>query len=225
MTTRVRKLNEVDFERVKSFMLQHFYGHDPLFQSLDDEIKYTGTPERWAERLEIIREGFSLAAVDEEDRILGIALNSVVLPNDLEKKWQKVKEKKPTDALSHRMYFFYKTEWDSQIFQRFGVSRALDYHLLCVDPILRRQGLGTQLNRAVMKTARSNGFPLMFGTSVNHYSTKTLVGQGWRVVNTAKYADYKDEHGNTPIRPRPPHTEINVVAIKFLNKLVAKIGK
>lgn len=54
-----------------------------------------------------------MAAIDEDDYILGIALNSVVLPEDFEKKWQKVKEKKPTDALSHRMHVFYKAEWDS----------------------------------------------------------------------------------------------------------------
>lgn len=55
MTTRVRVLKEEDFEGVKDFMLKYFYGHDPLFQNLDDEFEYAGTPERWEERLQIIR--------------------------------------------------------------------------------------------------------------------------------------------------------------------------
>lgn len=113
MTTRVRELKEVDFERVKSFMLQHFYGHDPLFQSLDDETNIQAHPKDGQSVYKSFVRGFPLAAIDEDDYILGIALNSVVLPEDFEKKWQKVKEKKPTDALSHRMHVFYKAEWDS----------------------------------------------------------------------------------------------------------------
>lgn len=215
MTTRVRELKEEDFEELKSFMLQHFYANEPLLQTPGDHSRYPVTPERWAERLEIIRQGLSLIAVDENDCIVGMALANVMLPEEVAKSWKKVKENKPTDLLSHVGYFLSKLEMDSQIFQRYEVSKALYLNLLCVDSTVRRQGLGSRLVSALKEVGHSKGFPVLFSTCTSHYSARVMAVQGLELVIAAKYADYKDEDGNTPIRPPSPHIETAIMAIRL----------
>lgn len=215
MTTRVRELREEDFEGFQSFMLEHFYAHEPLLQTPGDHNKYPVTPERWAERLEIIRQGLSLVAVDENDRIVGMVLANRMLPEELEKNWLKTKETKPSDLLSHVWYFLSKIEWDSQIFQRYDVPQALYLNILCVNATIRRQGLGGRLVRALMDVGRTKGFHLLFSTCTSHYSARVMAAQGLELVLAVKYADYRDEDGNPPIRPPAPHTETAVMAIRL----------
>lgn len=213
MTTRVRELREEDFEGLKSFMLEHFYGHEPLLQTPGDHSKYP--PIRCAERLQIIRRGLSLVAVDESDRIVGMALANRILPEDLEKNWREAEETKLSDILSHIGYFLAKLEWDAQIFQRYEVPEALYLNILCVSSTVRRQGLGARLVQSLMEVGRSKGFHLLFATCTSHYSASIMKAQGLEVVKALKYADYKAEDGNPPIRPPAPHTETVVMAIRL----------
>lgn len=215
MTTLVRELKEDDFDRFKSFMLEHFYGQEPLFQTPGDHKKCPITPEGWSERINIIRQGLSLAAVDENDRIVGVAFAKAMQPEELKKSWKVVNRKRPTDLSSHCFYFLSKLEWDSLIFERYNVSKALYLHLLCVDSTMRRQGLGGCLVSALKEVGHSKGFPLLFSTCTSHYSTQIMAAQGLEVVIAAKFADYKDDDGNTPIRPPAPHTETVIMAIRL----------
>lgn len=215
MATRVRELKEEDFDRFKSFMLEHFYGHEPLYQTPGDHSRYPITPERWTERIQIIRQGLSLAAVDENDRIVGVAFAKVMQPAELENNWREVNKQKPNDLFTHICYFLAKVDWDSRIFQRYQVSQALYLHLLCVDSAMRRRGLGGQLVHALLEVGRSKGFPLFFSMCSSRYTARIMAAQGLQTVIAAKYSDYKDEEGNTPIRPPEPHTEIAIMAIRL----------
>ncbi|KAH8404798.1 hypothetical protein KR222_003855 [Zaprionus bogoriensis] len=215
MTTVVRELKEEDFEGFKSFLLEHFYGHEPLMQTPGDHKKVQVTPERWEERLQIVRQGLSLIAVDQQGCIVGTAFAESMQPADLEKSWETVNRQRPTDLLAHTHYFLSRLERESRVFQHYNVSEALYLCILTVDASVRRQGLGRRLVSGLMELGRSKGFPLLVTTCTSLFSQRVMEAHGLEVVLSQKYADYTIEDGSAPIRPPLPHTEASVMAIRL----------
>lgn len=215
MRTQVRELREQDFEHFKEFLIEHFYEHEPILQTPGDHSRCPVTPERWMERKEIIRQGFSLAAVDENDRIVGIAFAKVMQSEELEKNWREVSEHKPTDLLSHVYYFLSKLKWESRVFQRYNTSQALYLYILSVDATVSRQGLGRRLVGALIELGKSKGLSLLFTTCTGDFSQRVMASQGLDVVLSHCYENYKDKNGNAPLKPPAPHKEASVMAIKL----------
>lgn len=215
MTTRVRVLREDDFEGFKKFLIQHYYGHEPLLQTPGDHNRYPITSEKWKERVHIIREGLSLAAFDENDCIVGVAFAKVMQPKELEKNWLEVKKQKPSDLLSHIYYFLSKLKRESRVFQRYNATQALYLYILAVDRRFIGQGLGRRLVDGLITLARSKGLTLLFTTCTGIYSQRVMATQGLEVVLSESYANYKDEDGNEPLRPPSPHREASVMAIEL----------
>lgn len=91
-------------------MIEHYYGHDPLLQIPGDHSRCPVTPERWTERIKIIRQGFSLAAVDENDRSVGVAITKVMQSEELEMNWREVNEQKSTDSTLPRLLLSFETQ-------------------------------------------------------------------------------------------------------------------
>jgi len=217
MTTIIRELKADDLEKFCEFLTEHFYGHEPLLQTPGNHQVITDSPEKRESRLEVINQGLSLVAVDpnDGDRIVGAAYAEEMIPNDLEKNWMKVNEKKPTNLNEHIHYLLSGIEKRAQFFERYNVPKAIYLCTLTVDSSVRCQGIGRRLVTALMDMGRSKGYPLLVTCCTSLYSTRVMLSLGMSCVHSEAYVDYKDEEGQVIIRPPAPHTAANVMAINL----------
>ncbi|KAH8404799.1 hypothetical protein KR222_003856 [Zaprionus bogoriensis] len=213
MTTHVRELKEEDFDAFNRFLLDHFYTQEPLLQTPGDHFREE--PELLQERLEAIRQGLSVVAVDQNERIVGVAYAEQVSREGMGHNWLEIKGQKPTKLIAHIHYFLSNLENKSEFFKHYDVSQALYLAILTVDASVTRQGLGRRLVSALMEVGRSKGLPLLVTTCTSVYSQRVMAALGFEVVLSQKYSDYKDEDGNMPLQPPAPHQEASVMAIRL----------
>ncbi|XP_062121664.1 arylalkylamine N-acetyltransferase-like 2 [Drosophila sulfurigaster albostrigata] len=213
----IRELKPEDLDEYFRYLIQNFHGHEPLLLTPGDHNFEPDTPERRASRLAVIKQGLSLVAVDSNDggRIVASAYSEAKVPNDLEKTWREVNEKKPKAFIDHVYFFLAGIEKRSKLFERFEVSNVLYLNILSVGKTVRQQGLGRRLVTAVIELARSKGFPLIAVSCTSLYSTRIMSALGMSIIHSENYSDYKDEDGNVVIKPPEPHTSVNIMAMKL----------
>jgi len=217
MTTVIRELKADDLEDFCRFMTEQFYRHEPCLQTPGFEPVIYDSPENRESDLAVIQQGLSIVAVDpnNNDRIVGTAFAEAMVSSDLEKKWMKVNEKKPTGLLDHIFYFIANLERRAQVFELYNVPNALYLNIIAVDSSMGCQGIGRRLVSALIDKGRSRGFPLLATCCTSLYSTRVMLAVGMDCVLSEAYANYTDEEGNVILRPPTPHTAANVLAIKL----------
>ncbi|XP_062142908.1 arylalkylamine N-acetyltransferase-like 2 [Drosophila sulfurigaster albostrigata] len=213
----IRELKPEDLDEYCRFLYVNFYGHEPVLQTPGDHKFDPDTAERRASRLAVIKQALSLVAVDSNDggRIVASAYASSKVPDDLEKSWSEVNEKKLTEFIDHVYLFLRGVEKRSNIFQHFEVSKALYLNILSVDATVRNQGLGRRLVAALIELGRSKGFPIIATSCTSWYSTRVVEALGMSCVYSENYSDYRDKDGNVVIKPPEPHTSVNIMAMKL----------
>ncbi|XP_062121675.1 arylalkylamine N-acetyltransferase-like 2 [Drosophila sulfurigaster albostrigata] len=213
----IRELKAEDLDEYFRFLTENFYCDEPLQLTPGDHNFEPDTPERRASRLAVIKQGLSLVAVDSNDggRIVASAYSEAKVPDDLEKTWREVNEKKPTEFIEHVDLFLAGFDKRSKLFERFEVSKVFCLNILGVGKTVRQQGLGRRLVSAVIELARSKGFPLIAVSCTSLYSTRIMSALGMSCIHSEKCSDYKDEDGNVVLKPPEPHTSINLMAMKL----------
>ncbi|XP_016963248.1 arylalkylamine N-acetyltransferase-like 2 [Drosophila biarmipes] len=213
----IRAMEMEDFEEVEVFLAEHFFKHEPLMLIPQKDPSQAELIQAEAElHRSLISQNLSLVAVDvEEKRIVGVVLAGELTPEDLEREFRENEQKEATCLLDKIHKFLAGVEWQANIFDHFGVQRALYLYMLGVDASVRRQRVGTRLVAATIELGRQRGFPVLTSTCTNMHSRRLMTGLHMDCVLTKDYADYKDESGEVVLPATDPHTSASVVGIRL----------
>jgi len=213
----IRAMNMEDFEEVEAFLAEHFFKHEPLMQiPQEDPTQAAVIPEEEELHRSLIPQNLSLVAVDvDEKRIVGVVLAGELTPEDLEREFRETEQKKVTCLLDKIHKFLAGVERQANVFEHYGVQRALYLYMLGVDTSVRRQRIGTRLVAATIELGRQRGFPVLTSTCTSLHSRRLMTGLQMEVVLSKDYADYKDENGEVILPAADPHTSASVVGIRL----------
>ncbi|XP_043662277.1 arylalkylamine N-acetyltransferase-like 2 [Drosophila teissieri] len=211
----IRAMRMEDFDEVEAFLAEHFFKQEPLMLIPQEDAKQREVIPAEAElHRSLIPQDLSLVAVDGE-RIVGVVLAGELLPEDLEREYQEAEHKEVACLLDKIHKFLARIERQANIFEHYGVERALYLYMLGVDTSVRRQRVGTRLVEATIELGRQRGYPVVTSTCTNMNSRRLMTALHMECVLSKDYADYKDEHGEIVLRASEPHTSASVVAIRL----------
>lgn len=214
----IRALTPDDFQEVEAFLAVHFFKQEPLMLiPQTDPAQSAVIPAESELHRSLLAQGLSLAAIDRSsgDRIVGVVLSGEMVPEELEREFQEAEQKEVKCLLDKIHKFLARIERRANIFEHYGVERALYLYMLGVDTSVRRQGVGSRLVSATIELGRERGFPVVASTCTNLHSTRLMTGLHMECVLAQDYADYKDERGEVVLRPADPHTKASVVGIRL----------
>lgn len=214
----IRALTSDDFQEVEAFLAVHFFKQEPLMLiPQTDPAQSAVIPAESELHRSLLAQGLSLAAIDRSsgDRIVGVVLSGEMVPEELEREFQEAEQKEVKCLLDKIHKFLARIERRANIFEHYGVERALYLYMLGVDTSVRRQGVGSRLVSATIELGRERGFPVVASTCTNLHSTRLMTGLHMECVLAQDYADYKDERGEVVLRPADPHTKASVVGIRL----------
>ncbi|XP_016993147.1 arylalkylamine N-acetyltransferase-like 2 [Drosophila takahashii] len=211
----IRTMKIEDFQEVEAFLAEHFFKQEPLMLIPQEDTTQSEVIPAEAElHRSLIPQNLSLVAVDGE-RIVGVVLAGELVPDDLEREFKETEQKEVTCLLDKIHKFLAGIERQANIFEHFGVQRALYLYMLGVDTSVRRQRVGSRLVAATIELGRQRGFPVVTSTCTNLHSRRLMTGLHMECVLSKDYADYKDEHGKVVLSAADPHTSASVVGIRL----------
>ncbi|XP_030377520.1 dopamine N-acetyltransferase-like [Scaptodrosophila lebanonensis] len=211
---KIRTMTVEDFKEVKSFLREHMYTGEPLSMSSNEDVEKCDEKNTDEYNLKLIKQGTSLVAVEPSGRIVGLVLAGASYPSDLES--NRVDAENMGQHFWGRLNrFLSKVEREANVFERYGVSKAIYSHITNVDSSMRGKGLGSRLATALMDLGRAKGFPLMIAYCTSFYSARQKEALGMEVAYSFRYADYKDEEGRVIFHPPAPHNEVRVMAMRL----------
>ncbi|XP_017056851.1 arylalkylamine N-acetyltransferase-like 2 [Drosophila ficusphila] len=212
----IRVMTPKDYESVKSILQNDFFGAEPLseFCGKDFYFKNKEVMDEWM--LSMIEQDMCLLALDENDgwRPVGCVLSGIQTPEDIEKH-SRTTETSEGSALRKINILFNKIESESNIFEVYGISKALISHVTAVTASKRGKGLGARLAAALMDLGRSKVLPVMVANCTSYYSARQKKALGMKCIYSLNYADFKDDQGTVIFKPSAPHTTARVMAIKL----------
>ncbi|XP_044251938.1 arylalkylamine N-acetyltransferase-like 2 [Drosophila takahashii] len=212
----IRSMVLEDYENVKLFMKKEYFTAEPLCKSSGEAVHLQNEKENDAINISMIAQGTSLLALDENDggRIVGFVLAGAELPEDVERNCR-IAETLEDNAWGRIFRIIAKAEHEANIFERYGISKALYSHVTCVAASMRGKGLGSRLAATLMDLGRSRGFPAMVAYCTSFYSARQKEALGMQCIYSLDYTDYKDDRGRVIFTPAAPHTTLQVMAIKL----------
>ncbi|KAH8346727.1 hypothetical protein KR084_009002 [Drosophila pseudotakahashii] len=214
----IRIMDLKDYEQVKPFLKDEFFMAEPLYLSLSCGKPFHPLDEKhWdEENLSMITEGTCLVALDENDgnRLVGCALAGALFPEDY-KRHRRMAETADQTISGHLNVHLHKLESGANIFERYGISKALLSRMTTVAGSKRGKGLGSRLANTLMDLGRSKGFPVMVANCTSFYSARQKESLGMECIYSLAHADFKDDQGRVIFTPPPPNTMTRVMAIKL----------
>ncbi|KAH8404800.1 hypothetical protein KR222_003857 [Zaprionus bogoriensis] len=212
----IRIMRVEDYPALKIFMGKNFFNGEPLCASLGENVQSCNERENDEYHISMIKQGTCLLALSEQQNagIVGFVLAGGQFPSDVEKHRQEAEAMEP-NAWGKISVLLSKVEQEIQLFQRYGISKALYSHITNVASSMRGQGLGSRLAAALMEVGRSQGYPVMFAYCTSYYSARQKEHLGMECIYALAYEDYKDPQGKVIFKPAAPHTHVRVMAIKL----------
>ncbi|XP_017003763.2 arylalkylamine N-acetyltransferase-like 2 [Drosophila takahashii] len=214
----IRIMDLRDYKQVKPFLKNEFFNAEPLYLSLSCGKPFQPLDEeQWdEENLSMIAQGMCLVALDEQDgnRLVGCALAGSLFPEDYERH-RRMAENADQTISGHLNVYLYKLESGANIFERYGISKALLSRMTTVAGSKRGKGLGSRLAKTLMELGRTKGFPVMVANCTSFYSARQKESLGMECIYSLAHVDFKDNQGRVTFTPPPPHTMTRVMAIKL----------
>ncbi|XP_037709593.1 dopamine N-acetyltransferase-like [Drosophila subpulchrella] len=210
----IRIMTVEDYKNVKAFMEDDFLLSEPLSQSSGESFHQNKDNGEYL--LSMIAQDTCLVALDENNggRLVGFVMAGAQFPEDTEQ--HRVEAEAMEQHTWGRIYrLLSKIEREANIFERFGISKALYSHITSVDKAMRGKGLGSRLAATLMEVGRSKGFPVMVAYCTSFFSARQKEALGMQCIHSLTYADYKDAHGQPIFKPAAPHTMVRAMAIKL----------
>ncbi|XP_034239108.1 uncharacterized protein LOC117644031 [Thrips palmi] len=214
-----------DAERVMDFMTRTFYREEPVLLAAG----LTRNPPRML--LEHTRasfdEGLSLMAVlpDHQDRICGVAINSIVTPEDACKLRQ---DAEAADCPATKRVL----ELWTMMLERPEIWRVSDGDVRCMLELrelatsedMRGRGVGLQLALAAREVAADVGAPAYKIDCTSQYSANIAQKLGMKKVFSVPYASHLGEGGKPIFTPPCPHVEAAVYTQELSKDCQHKFG-
>ncbi|XP_017145983.1 dopamine N-acetyltransferase-like [Drosophila miranda] len=212
----IRVMAEKDYSGVKLFMQEQFFTDEPLSRSTGEQVHLQNEKESDEYHLSMIREGTCLIATDENQggSIVGYVLAGPQYPEDMEKHRKEAAEMEQ-HTWGRICRLLSKIELEANLFERYGISKALYSHMTSVGASMRGKGLGSRLAATLMEVGRAKGYPLMVAYCTSYYSARQKEALGMECIHSLCYADYKDDQGRVIFTPAAPHTHARIMVIKL----------
>ncbi|XP_037711591.1 uncharacterized protein LOC119548424 [Drosophila subpulchrella] len=212
----IRVMTKEDYAKVKAFMKDDFYLWEPLCQFSGESVQQQNEEKNDEFHLSMIAQGTCLVAIDENNggRLVGFVLAGAQFPEDIEQ--HRVEAEAMEQHTWGRTYrLLSKIEREANIFERFGISKALYSHITSVAKSMRGKGLGSRLAATLMEVGRSKGFPAMVAFCTSFFAARQKEALGMQCIHSLTYADYKDAQGRPIFTPIAPHTMARAMAIRL----------
>lgn len=206
----IRVAVDSDEEAILDFIRQHYYSDEPL--TIGSEPK-AQSQEDEEFSISLIKHGVSIVAIDSQrnNQIVGAVLAGPIGPSEADdilaeaerctdKKWQKI------------LYLLSHLERNANIYERYGVERALHVHVMGVDRLTRGKSIGIKLMRKCMESGKAVGYPLISMDCTSAFSIRMAEKLQMECVVKLAYEDYTDANGEQLFRPPLPHTHIKTFA-------------
>ncbi|XP_053957127.1 arylalkylamine N-acetyltransferase 1-like [Anastrepha ludens] len=218
---QIRIIQLSDHDEVLNFLRTHYYKEEPL--TIGSEPKEQD-PEDEKFNMSQIAHGTCLLAVqqiadDNEDsdireRVVGVLISGPKDQHEAEHLFEEAARFGPT-KWGIALKFLARAEENSNVYERYSVTKALHIHILAVDTNLRGRSIGVRLVDELKRLGRQLDYPLLTLDCTSYYSAKLCERLGMDCVNVEKYQNYLDNEGKPIFRPPPPHKCLKTFAMRL----------
>ncbi|RVE42798.1 hypothetical protein evm_012555 [Chilo suppressalis] len=198
-------------ESVIQHLRESFFADEPLNKAV--RLCERGEPHYALEQMcrATIADGLSLAAI-EEDYILGVSLNGILKPGDIEEALQKIRQS--TDEKFNKIFtILYTLSKDLDLFDKLDVDRILECRIISASDRARGRGLGKEMMKRSIEIAEQENFKIFKADATGAFSQKICRHFGMKVFGRVRYDEYLDSTGNPVFNVEPPHEELAVMIL------------
>ncbi|XP_061393500.1 arylalkylamine N-acetyltransferase-like 2 [Musca vetustissima] len=200
---RISVIQPEDRQRVLDFLRIHYYCEEPLTVGREPKQQDPADEEF---NLSNINHGTCLMAINTEtESIVGAVLAGPKGPDEAEHLFEEAAAEGQS-KWGIILKFLAGVERDANVFQRYGVQKALHAHVLGVDGEMRGKNIGGRLMSELMRLGKKLGYEILTADCTSYYSARLCERLGWECINAAYYADYVDDVNKKPVFVvQPPH--------------------
>jgi len=208
---KFEELTENRYEEVMDHLREVTYKDVPLYKAAGLVGEGRAPVELDNVYLNSIKEGVSMVALDK-GKFAGVLINGILTPDAIPGAIQAMKTSS-NENYKKMDFMFLKLLLDLDIFNRFGIDRAMECRLLSTTREYRGSGLGRMLVDQITTMARDLDYPIVLGEAVNDFLWKLLVSEGWIMLTEMPYSDYTSEATGKPLyKVDPPHHILGLCA-------------
>ncbi|XP_046382894.1 uncharacterized protein LOC124153643 isoform X1 [Ischnura elegans] len=207
---------EARFEDVIAHLRENFFCDEPLNRAVG-LCPHPGAPHAELESMSLstMKQGLSLmATLGEEDRVVGVALNGVTQPGDLENAERQLANS-PDPKFRRIFGLLNEANKELSLFERYNVDRIFELRIVSVDSSVRGRGLSNELMRRSLDLARCKGYQLIKADTTGRFSQKMAAQSGLEPIHTVMYDTYRDSDGKVIFPTSPPHDSLKIM-VKLL---------
>ncbi|KAF4526192.1 hypothetical protein B566_EDAN001876 [Ephemera danica] len=205
-----------NYEDVLNSLRRNFFLDGPLNSSLNlvASSEPGACPELEQFAISSLKQNLSLMALSRDHKdILGVAINSRGVPDDLKNLEQRARDcTNPKFKLI--LGLLVHVEQKSDMFRRFEVETTFETTILSVEKECRGKGIATELLRESLQLARRLGFPLFRIDCNSEFTARAVAKLGLHVVFTMRYDEYRPfSDQEAPLQPAAPHHDVRAMAM------------
>ncbi|KAF4526191.1 hypothetical protein B566_EDAN001875 [Ephemera danica] len=204
-----------NFNDVMDFLRHNFFLDEPLnvHLKLVPSSEPGACPELEQFSMSSLEQGFSLMAVAPDGRVMGVCLNAVSHPGDVEE-LEKLALECPNQKFKIILGILAHVEKQSDVHNRFNVKTVFEVPILSVDSSCRGQGIATALLNGSLQLARRLGYPLFRIDCSSEFTARAVAKLGLHVVFSMRYDEYKPfPDQEAPLQPAAPHHEVKAMVM------------
>lgn len=200
-----------DRPKVRTFIRNHFFVDEPLRMGTVPSVAENADE---IFHLQSIGEGNVILAVKplENEMIIGCVIGSSRARHEINRQAQELSE---TSKWGRIMRIWAQTEKNSDIFERFGVSRIFNIYALAVHRNYRGWGLGMRLLREAAKLAHQKKFELMSIDATSTYMACCCQKLGFQLINTLPYRCFRNDLGYQIFSPPRPSDAVRTYVMRL----------
>ncbi|KAF4526365.1 hypothetical protein B566_EDAN014103 [Ephemera danica] len=212
MIEYVCPVEESLYEEVLNHLRHTFFHEEPLNAS----VGLCSRPGEGHERLEAVcldtlRDGLSVAALENGCRVVGAALNGSQTRQQLLQAVHEL-ETEPDEKFRHIFTLLYGANHRLDLFTKYGVERLFECRILSVAPECRGRGVARALLERSEQEARARGFTLFKEDATGLVSQRLARRQGMHLEAEVVYSEHLGDDGEPIFNPPDPHTSLQVMA-------------
>lgn len=188
-----------------------FFADEPLNKAVNLCRKGEGHLELERHSLTTLASQLSIMATDDNNQVVGVALNGVLKRGDVERAQGELNLS--NDERFKKIFsFLYGANLKSKIFE-LGVDKLFEIRILSVDSNCRGQGLAKKLMQESEVVARSNGYQVMKADATGVISQRILAQQGFKILYEVRYnnGEEAEEENMASFIVEPPHDALRIM--------------
>ncbi|XP_062554265.1 arylalkylamine N-acetyltransferase 1-like isoform X1 [Armigeres subalbatus] len=206
----IRLAKSQDEPHIMHFIRENFYNEEPLIKSLNIN-KSVANPCLESYLCNHLKSGFTLIAVEKDNRIVGISVNQRNCAWDGDRLREQA-DRVQCDPLRKLFYIWSIISKEPRLHQKFNTSCIFEIAILATAREAQRQGIGYQLTLHSLRLARDLGFDVARMDCTNEYSSRLAKRAGMECMWSVPYKHLVDSDKNPVVKPEDPHTHIRVHA-------------